>query len=74
MLRELKLFLVLKAVTRDGESGAPLTLSPSSAVDRAWHALMLCPVLYFEVSKALGFDMPIDHDPVGGRVRGLPSS
>lgn len=46
-LRELQRFLVLKALSRDGEEpGATMTLSPSRHIDSVWHALMLRPKLY----------------------------
>lgn len=62
---ELKRFLVLKAISEDYKS---TILSPTTAVDEAWHALMLNPVLYVSVCRVLtGSDVIIDHDPLGGR-------
>lgn len=68
LLRELRRFLVLKATAKDGDGGAPLTLSPSRLVDRAWHQLMLRPCLYQDVCLSLGFQRVLDHDPLGGKV------
>lgn len=69
-LRELQRFLVLKALSRDGEEpGKPLTLSPSRLMDQAWHCLMLRPKLYVAASRALGFADVIDHDPMGWQAR-----
>lgn len=68
LLRELRRFLVLKAITQDGDGGTPPTLSPSTMVDRGWHALMLRPRLYLTVCAALGSPDVIDHDPMGGKA------
>lgn len=68
-VRELKRFLILKAISKDGEGGAELMLSPSWAVDQAWHKLMLQPRLYLSVCRALGSADVIDHNPLGAQVR-----
>ena len=62
LLQALLEFLVLKKIAGD-EDGK--ILSPPLAVDAVWHQMLLNPVLYAEVSAALGGDM-VNHYPQGG--------
>jgi len=67
LIVELVHFLLLKALFRDIDASL---LSPSSAVDAAWHALILRPVLYSSVChRLLSADVKaprlLDHNPAG---------
>jgi hypothetical protein len=67
LIVELVHFLLLKALFRDIDASL---LSPSSAVDAAWHALILRPVLYSSVcDRLLPADVAaprlLDHNPAG---------
>jgi len=67
LIVELVRFLMLKALFRDIDASL---LSPSSAVDAAWHALLLRPVLYSSVChRLLSADVKaprlLDHNPAG---------
>jgi hypothetical protein len=67
LIFELVQFLTLKALFRDVDASL---LSPSTAVDAAWHALLLRPVLYSSVcDRLLPADIAaprlLDHNPAG---------
>jgi hypothetical protein len=62
LARELSRFLAIKAHDRDLNYEA---YSPSNLVDKAWHALLLHPLIYSNLCMALCGAI-IDHDPFGG--------
>jgi len=61
LLREYKRFLAIKVLV--GDVTSPQRFSPSPLVDQVWHAHLQLPRHYLAACRALGEDMPIDHDP-----------
>ena len=65
-LKELRRFLVLKAVAEDTRA---TKLSPSGLIDKGWHALLMCPRDYSALCNAIlpatCIDRIIDHNPLG---------
>ncbi len=72
-LRELQRFMILKALYKDTATAS--ILSPSAAVDKIWHKMLLFPRDYFRLCNLLLLNFPfphhakidrvIDHNPEG---------
>jgi len=61
LLKEYQRFMAIKVLV--GDVTSPQRFSPSPLVDQVWHAHLQHPRHYLAACRALGEDMPIDHDP-----------
>jgi len=61
LLKEYQRFMAIKVLV--GDVTSPQGFSPSPPVDQVWHAHLQHPRHYLAACRALGEDMPIDHDP-----------